>query len=515
MAGSGTARGVVACGHPETARAARLVLENGGNAFDAALAAFLASCVAEPVLASLGGGGFLLARPARARPLIYDFFVQTPRRFRPAEDCDFTAVTANFGTATQEFHCGWGSVAVPGAVRGIFAVHGDLGHMPMADVAAPALDLARRGAPLNAFQAYVLTVVEPILRHSPASAALFTDQNGVLLGDGDLFASPRFVDALDALVHEGPDLFYRGEIARTLAERCAGTGGHLDMGDLAAYRVETRRPLEVGLGDAVLYTNPPPSTGGVLIAFALELLKGRGLERMSWGGAEHRRLLATVMEATNAARLDIEAREGGGLDAETLLAPALVDLYRARVADQPKAFRGTTHISVIDAAGNACALSVSNGESSGCVIPDTGIVLNNMLGEQDINPQGWHAWPANVRLSSMMAPSLLLGADGTETALGSGGSNRIRTALVQVLSNLVDFRLPLEAAVSRPRIHAEAGRLSAEGDLPDALRAEWPEVHVWPDLNLFFGGVHIARRTANGGLEGCGDPRRGGVAEVA
>lgn len=510
MAGSGTARGVVACGHPETARAARLVLENGGNAFDAALAAFLASCVAEPVLASLGGGGFLLARPARARPMLYDFFVQTPHRFLPAEDCDFAAVMADFGTATQEFHCGWGSVAVPGAVRGIFAVHADLGYMPMADVAAPALDLARRGAPLNAFQAYVLTVVEPILRHTPESAALFTGQDEALLGAGDLFTSPQFVDALDALVHEGPDLFYRGEIARRLADTCTGRGGHLGMADLAAYRVETRRPLEVGLGTATLYTNPPPSTGGVLIAFALELLKEQGLDRMSWGGPDHRRLLATVMEATNAARLEVDV-----LDAETLLAPALVDLYRTRVADQPKSFRGTTHISVIDAAGNACALSVSNGESSGCVIPGTGIVLNNMLGEQDINPQGWHAWPPNVRLSSMMAPCLLIDADGTETALGSGGSNRIRTALVQVLSNLVDFRLSPDAAVARPRIHAEAGRLSAESDLPDALRAEWPEVHVWPDLNLFFGGVHLARRTANGGLEGCGDPRRGGVAEVA
>ncbi|MFA7429689.1 MAG: gamma-glutamyltransferase [Rhodospirillaceae bacterium] len=485
------------------------MLEEGGNAFDAALAGFLAACVAEPVLASLGGGGFMLARPARERAAVYDFFVQTPRRFRAAEDCDFAAVTADFGSATQQFHCGWASAAVPGAVRGVFAVHSDLGHIPLAEVAAPALEMARRGTAVNAFQAYALTVVEPILRHTPACAVLFTGQDGSLLREGDSFAFPDFADMLDALVHEGPDLFYRGEIARAVADACAEHGGHLGMDDFAAYAIHMRPPLEVRMGNAVLHTNPPPSTGGILIAFALELLKEQGLDRMAWGGAEHRRLLATVMEATNAARLEAET-----LDAETLLAPELVEAYRARITGQPKAFRGTTHISVIDATGNACALSVSNGEGNGCVIPGTGIVLNNMLGEEDLNPQGWHAWPGSTRLSSMMAPSLLLHDDGTETALGSGGSNRIRTALVQVLSNLTDFGLPLEKAVARPRIHAEAGRLSAEVDLPDVLRPEWPEIDVWPDINLFFGGVHVARRTHNGGLEGFGDPRRGGVAEV-
>lgn len=506
---AGTGRGVVACGHPETARAARQILEDGGNAFDAALAAFLAACVAEPVLASLGGGGFLLARPAGGAPSLYDFFVQTPRKFRAPEDCDFAKVTADFGTATQDFHCGWASAAVPGAVRGLFAVHEDLGHMPLRDIAAPALSLARQGAPLNSFQAYVLTIVEPILRHTPASAALFTTE-GRLLGQGEAVVNAAFVDALDALVHEGPDLFHRGEIAAIIAAECAARGGHLSHEDLAAYTVEKRRPLDIALPGATLHTNPPPSTGGVLIAFSLELLKDHAVGRMAWGGDDHRRLLARVMEATNAARLEAPSLDGDGL-----LRPEFIDLYRARLAGQPKAFRGTTHVSVIDAKGNACALSLSNGEGSGCVIPGTGIILNNMLGEEDLNPQGWHDWPSDVRLSSMMAPSLLIGDDGTETALGSGGSNRIRTAILQVLSNLVDFGLPLDEAVARPRIHAEGGRLSAEIDLPDALRPDWPDVHVWPDPNLFFGGVHVARRTANGGLEGAADPRRGGVALLA
>lgn len=512
---AGSGLGVVACGHPETALAARQVLEDGGNACDAALAALLAACVAEPILASLGGGGFLLARPAGARPLVYDFFVQTPGRFRDPQDCDFARVTADFGTTTQDFHCGWGAAAVPGVVAGLFAAHADLGHMPLRDIAAPALALAKTGAVLTAFQAHVLTVVAPIVRHTPASAALFTDAGGRLLGHGDTLANPAFVDALDALVHEGPELFYRGEIATALAAECAARGGHLRREDLARYGVATRRPLEVALPGATLYTNPPPSTGGTLIAFALELLKDQGLERLSWGGADHRRLLASVMEATNAARLEARSVEDGDLDADALLRPEFVATYRARLAGQPRAFRGTTHISVLDAKGGACALSLSNGESGGCVIPGTGILLNNMLGEEDLNPQGWHAWPSGVRLSSMMAPSLLVGDDGSETALGSGGSNRIRTALVQVLSNLVDHALPLDEAVGRPRIHAEGGRLSAEVDLPDALRAEWPEVHVWPEPDLFFGGVHVARRTANGGLEGAADPRRSGVALLA
>jgi gamma-glutamyltranspeptidase/glutathione hydrolase len=170
----------------------------------------------------------------------------------------------------------------------------------------------------------------------------------------------------------------------------------------------------------------------------------------------------------------------------------------------------------MDGAGEAASLSLSNGEGNGWLIPGTGIMLNNMLGEEDINPRGFHRWPTDRRLSSMMAPSIVRLADGRLAALGSGGSNRLRTAILQVISNLVDFGMPVAAAVESPRIHHERDRLSVEGGFEEGelrqLLAEHPDHQLWPGINLFFGGVHsvLVDRGA-GSFHGAGDPRRGGV----
>ncbi|MCH7958288.1 MAG: gamma-glutamyltransferase, partial [Proteobacteria bacterium] len=202
---------------------------------------------------------------------------------------------------------------------------------------------------------------------------------------------------------------------------------------------------------------------------------------------------------------------------ESLLDPVFLDTYRRQVLGRPAARRGTTHISVIDAAGNTASLSVSNGEGSGYLVPGTGIMLNNLLGEDDINPHGFHRWPVDQRMCSMMAPTVLVQADGATVALGSGGSNRIRTAILQVLLNLLEFGMSIEDAVARPRIHFENDLLSIEdGFDPDPLAAvskTFPNTEVWEEKNLFFGGVHAVRFDAGGGrFDGAGDLRRGGVA---
>jgi gamma-glutamyltranspeptidase/glutathione hydrolase len=174
---------------------------------------------------------------------------------------------------------------------------------------------------------------------------------------------------------------------------------------------------------------------------------------------------------------------------------------------------------VIDAEGNAASVSLSNGEGNGYIVGKFGFMLNNMLGEEDLAAGGLHAWREGVRLSSMMAPTLILESDGTVTALGTGGSNRIRTALLQVIVNLLDRGMSLDDAVEAPRLHVEkCGTVSFEPGLPQAAQAEFraldDKAHAWPARNLFFGGVHTARRNPKGGVEGAGDPRRQGVALV-
>ncbi len=508
--------GVIAAGHAVTAEAAEHMLRAGGNAYDAVLAGMCAACAAEPVLASPGGGGFLLARPADGPARLYDFFTHTPARRRPESELDFYAILADFGTAQQEFHIGRGTVAVPGVVAGLFQAQRDLCRMPMTDIVSPATACAREGVTVTPFQAYLFQVIKPTFMATKEVRDIFGSRmrKDDLVGAGEVVKQPELADALETLAIEGEDLFYRGEIAAAI-DADMREGGQLTRQDLAAYRAERRAPLALDYTDARVLTNPPPSSGGILIGFGLKLAEPLDLRTTKFGSAEHVRRIARVIEATASARVEACARsETGVLEEALMLDPALIDRYRHEVAGRLRAERGTTQITVIDADGNVATLTVSNGEGSGYVVPGTGIVLNNMLGEEDLNPEGFHRWPEAHRMTSMMAPTILLERGGRTVATGSGGSNRIRTAILQVLLNLVDRKMGLEDAVISPRVHFENDLLSLEGGFePDRIQpvlSEFPQHQIWNELNMFFGGAHSCIRDRSSML-GVGDPRRGGV----
>jgi gamma-glutamyltranspeptidase/glutathione hydrolase len=509
----GKPRGVVAAGHTLTAEAAAEVLRAGGNAYDAVLAALMVACVVEPVLCSPGGGGFLLAQPASEKPRVYDFFVHTPATRQPESDLDFRPILADFGAVTQEFHIGLGTVAVPGVVRGVFEIHRDLGTLPMRDIVAQAVSHANNGVVVTPFQAYLFGVVSATFTATEPCHRIFRSSNdaAALVGEGETLRQPRLADTLEILAVEGDDLFYRGEIAAAIAGDMH-TGGQITREDLAGYRVERRPPLTLDYHGVRMHTNPPPSSGGLLIAFGLELLESMDIEAPDMATADYLDTLVRVMDATAEAR--VAAGGAAGLDNGRILDEAFVARYREQIAGRRASRRGTTHMSVIDAHGNLASLSVSNGEGSGYVVPETGIVMNNMLGEEDLNPGGFQRWPVAHRMTSMMAPTALEWSNGDTVALGSGGSNRLRTAILQVLVNLIDFALPVEAAVQAPRVHYENGLLSVEGGFDveslGALLEAFPENHVWDERNMFFGGVHTAAAT-NKGMYGAGDLRRGGA----
>jgi gamma-glutamyltranspeptidase / glutathione hydrolase len=505
-------KGVVAAGHEHTAKAAEIILQAGGNAFDAIIAAHLAACVVEPVLSSLAGGGYLLAHTAGGKNILYDFFAQTPRDKRDRDDTDFFPISADFGTTTQEFHIGLGSIATPGTVKGLFNIHADLCNMPMPLIAEPAITLARDGVVMNAFQAYIFDIVKAIYLHSPTTRKIFGSIQGnqTLLQEGELLKQPELADSLDAIAREGEKLFYQGEIATAAARLCTANGGHLTEQDFHHYQTIKRSPLTVSYRQATLLTNPPPSSGGILIAFALKLLESLNLSQYRFGTAPYLALLASVQKMTNKARIDAFQDKDPDMH---LLNPEYLADYQQHIKDRHFCSRGTTHISIIDKQGNIASLTTSNGEGCGHFIPGTGIMLNNMLGEEDINPQGFHHWPVNQRMTSMMAPGIVFLPDNRRIALGSGGSNRLRTAILQVLLNLIDFAMPLDQAVTRPRIHHEAGHLNVEGGFDPAelklLLQHFPDHKVWEEANLFFGGTHTVS-TGKEGYASIGDPRRGG-----
>ncbi len=512
--------GVIAAGHPQTLRVAADILKSGGNAFDAVVAAHLAACVTEPVLSSPGGGGFLMARTPDARQTLYDFFVHTPRKRRSTDELEFYPISADFGETVQEFHIGMGSAGTPGTVRGLFAIQRDLCRMSMKQLAGPAIELARNGVPLNHFQAYILDIVSPIFKAVPDSLAIYghPKRKGELLVDGDLLLQPDLADFLEVMALEGEDLFYRGEIAAAVDRMSQSTGGHLTLEDFQSYDVIRRKPLKTTYrGMAELAFNPAPSSGGTLIAFALKLMEETDPSEHPFGSAGHLLRLAKVQQLTDQARIDYLIKNNLPVPGEDMLDAEYLAGYRRYISDYARFTRGTTHISVMDADGNTASLTTSNGEGCSHIIPDTGIMLNNMLGEEDLNPGGFHRWPEDTRITSMMTPGTLTMNDNTVVAFGSGGSNRIRTAILQVISNLIDHEMSLEDATRSPRIHCEKEHLSVEHGFDQPALAPvltaFPDHKLWSGSNLFFGGVHSVMCGPDG-FQGAGDERRGGVSEV-
>jgi gamma-glutamyltranspeptidase/glutathione hydrolase len=318
---------------------------------------------------------------------------------------------------------------------------------------------------------------------------------------GDRFRNPELGRFLADLPADRGKRFYYGDIARQIARDMGKGNGLVTADDLAAYEVVERKPLEVSYRGRRLVTNPPPSFGGSLLAVALRLLESVSLDGLQWGSSAH-----TVMLASTMMEVERMRQKGcrGPADLDMLGIGGSAERIRA-------CSRGTTHVSVADAMGNAASMTTSNGEGSGYIVPGAGIMLNNMLGEDDLHPDGFHAASPGLRVASMMSPSLLMSENRMEMVLGSGGSKRIRTAILQVLINVVDFGMDIVQAVEAPRIHWDGEILQVEPALSqgslDALRARWP-VNVWSDRNVYFGGVHAVMPNDHGG----GDPRRGGNA---
>ena len=503
MTGTATP-GIVAAGHVRAADAAATILERGGNAFDAIIAAGFASSVCEPGFTSLAGGGFLLARSPDLGDVLFDFFVDTPGRGLDAGAVApaFEEVSVDFGSATQTFHCGPGSVAVPGVLAGYLHVHERLGRLPLADLVAPAVVLAEGGVEVTTTQSSDFTLLAPILARTEASRAIFFP-DGDLLQAGDTLRNPDLAAFLDALGRGDGETFYDGGLGARFVDQLGAHGGLITAADLASYRVIERTPLRARYRDRTLLTNPPPTFGGALLALALRRLDAAGAP-LPAGSPERALQLVRLM-----ADVDRD-RAAGHPEVRAALQGDLGDDPGAR----PVVTRGTTHVTVADAEGNVASMTTSNGECSGDVITGTGICCNNMLGEDDLHPDGFHAAPPGVRVASMMSPTFVLGPDGAvELALGSGGSKRIRSALLQVLAATIDDGTPLDEAVLAPRIHWDADHLEVEPGLaPDvlaALEAAHP-VNAWPAPSMYFGGVHAVAP----GRTGAGDPRRGGAVRI-
>ena len=509
--------GAVASGHKLTSEASIEILKSGGNAFDAAIAGLWMSCVTEPVLVSPGGGGYLLSHTPtqRVRNQIYDFFTVTPlQRFH--DRSSMVPIQADFGNTVQEFHIGGGSIATPGMIAGLFHIHERLGSMPMDRLLEPAIEAARTGVVLNKFQSHVLDVVSPIFLYSESSRKLFASSDGKTVKQpGSTYRLSSLADFFETLGREGARFFYQGDGANDFLNLCTIEEGHLSRDDLTSYKVLEREPLSVSYGGNNILLNPAPTVGGSLIASLLSLMESTSSNARRISEIEHVADFVAAQFSVNQMRRDLEA--GKQSDFLRSFDSMTQDQLREAFFRTRKAYRGTSHISVVDAQGNAASATVSNGEGCGFVLPSAGFMPNNMLGEEDVNPEGIDRWPPGKRMASMMAPSMIEHDSGILTVLGTGGSNRIPGAIAQVIINLIDYEHDLEQAIRAPRIHRDHERLNVENlfnnkALNFSQLAE--NVLLWEERNLFFGGVHAVQRAQDGGLHATGDPRRLGHACV-
>ncbi len=517
-------RGVVAAGHELTAKAAAAALRRGGNAVDAAVAGMLTSFVAEPLLTGLGAGGYMIVFDGRETVLL-DFFVAAPGGRDDGSSLELDAVEVSFGDAVQVFHIGAASCGVNGVPAGVCAAAARWGTIPLAELAEDAASLARRGVPLNPQQAYVARILEELLRSTPECAALWAP-GGRLLEVGQQLVNPDLADSLERLGSDGAAPFYRGDIAAAVSDWVGSHGGALALQDLRDYEALEREPVRIAYRGRDVLTNPPPSAGGALLCYALALLDGAtdpeltSPLRPSGGamvvrgrsGSPHARRptleqVVAVMEAAEAARTP---QFLAGLGTEGFFARLIASALHGRSSR----LGATTHISVLDCDGVACGVTTSNGEGSGVVVPGTGIHLNNVMGERDLSPLGFHSHERGARIPSMMAPTVLMRGDSVEAVLGSAGSSRIRSALLQTIIGLLDAGCDVREAVNAPRVHVEEGVLYHEPGVRVGARLRARrKVVAFHDRNLFFGGVQAVQRR-DGMLLGAGDPRRGGVAVV-
>jgi gamma-glutamyltranspeptidase/glutathione hydrolase len=488
---------MIAAGHPLTAEAGARVLREGGNAIDAAVAAMLMSWVAEPLLTGPGSGGYMLVARAGEEPVLLDFFVAAPGYgARPEARAALVPVEVDFGgDARQVFHVGAASCGAYGSPAGIDMAIRRWGSVALGDLAAPAAALAREGVTVNKQQAEVVRLLESILRTTPECEAIYAPAEALLDVDG-VWHDRDLGDVIERLGAEGARPFYEGELGRAVVDWIAARGGVLTAEDLRRYEPIERAPLCVRYRGREVYTNPPPSAGGILLALAL----GRLDQGPSPPSLQS--IVVSMQEAQS--ERTPEFMDG-------LAEPGFAGHFLG------SRLGSTTHISVLDGAGRAVSVTCTNGEGSGIVVPGTGIHLNNIMGEEDLSPLGFHHAPAGRRMPSMMSPTVVTAGGNVEVALGSSGSNRIRSALLQTIVAVVDHGLPPAAALAEPRVHFERGVIYVEPGIPlDELCCDPHEIQAFRAKSMFFGGVQIVGRDAQTSeLSGAGDPRRGGVAVAA
>ncbi len=492
--------GACTAGDPHSALAGRSALLEGGNAVDAAVAAGLMASFTLPTLTGLGGAGLMTLRMGD-EVVVCDFFANIPGIGLTKERSEPEVLEVPFEDVVETFLMGPSTVAVPGVVAGLWAVHRRYGKLPLKELITVVSHAARQGVRVQNGQYRGFALLQAVLKRTPETWELCGDQNG-LYPLGHRFKNGRLADTLDLLAEEGPRAFYEGELAKDIVE---ASHEFVTMEDLAAYKPVWRKPLAAAYRGNRVYVPGIPSLSGAMTLVSLGALEeGPPLparrDHDAWG--------RTIDALRKGEALRTPAYE------EHMFGPA----YLEGVVASCRA-GNTVHSSIIDREGNAVSYTSTMGETAGLTAKGRGFALNNFMGEPDILPRG-EAYQVGRRMMTSMCPTVVRRSDGRWLALGSAGSARIRSATVQVLVNVLDGGAGLQQAIQQPRIHVQGDTLYVEGygRTPDEVRDfeqyGMDVVATWAP-GFFFGGAQAAGQTDRGFDLGYDDIRRGSAGYLA
>jgi gamma-glutamyltranspeptidase/glutathione hydrolase len=485
----------IATGNVPAQKAACAVARSGGNAVDACLTAAVMSWVAEPFFASIGGSGFVAVRSPDGTVEVFDGNNAMPTL--PADqDGGPTRVYLDYSNGMYT-GIGGAAVAVPGVLAAVEAAWQRHGSIEWPALFADAIAAARGGIVFPRTSAYYLSVTwEPIWSRYAEARALFGRERPVV--EGDPLVQPALADALELVAQQGASALYGGSLGRALADAVARDGGHLSMGDLVGYEAQRRDPVRTELWGWRVESTPPPALGGAMLVHMLSALAEADLD-----------------DAVDRLRAVIEAEQAAmGYRSKRYEDPGdVVGAVEGRERPLRARSAATTHASAADADGVVCAVTESNGYGAGLIV--AGMLLNNTLGEEELNPLGPHHLSPGARCHSNMAPTVATGPDRV-VGLGSPGADRIVGAIAQTLIALALDGADLQAAVAAPRAHLatrpEGPLLCFEPGLPGNVLG-WT-ARPYDDLHMFFGAVQAASVDRYGRVAAAYDPRRSGGSAV-
>lgn len=525
------AHGMVAAAHPLAAEAGVRILKEGGNAIDAAIASAFALNAVEPNASGIGGGGFMVVRFAETGEIvILDYRERAP-----------AASTKDMYASEQAKEEKWTQLggmasAVPGTLMGLKTALDEYGTMTLEEAMTPAIEYMENGFEITeTFSDMIKDNYDKLADwNDPFAIAYFKD--GIPLETGDMLIQQDLANTYREILDKGIEHFYGGELGQKIVDAVQAAGGILTLQDLKDYKLYRHEPVKGNYRGYDIYSMPPPSSGGTHLIQILNIMENFDIADMNYLGPTHISIMAEAMKMAFADRAkfmadpifatDIPLKGLTSKEYAKFLADQ-IDISNPKLeipAGEPGIFEheSTSHLSVIDAEGNAVALTqtINFFFGSGVVVPGVGIIMNNEMDDFATNPESPNApEPGKTPLSSM-SPTIMEKDGEVFMVLGSPGATRIFTAMAQIISNVVDFGMGMDEAIEAPRIHAysSAGKampIFVESRIPvlsvEALRLLGNQVDVREAHDLYFGGAQSIM-LKNGVLFGGGDSRRDGIA---